>query len=275
MYPILIEIFGRQISTFGLFMIFGAAAAWIMIKILDSKKDKDVPLVFLICICGGFVGAFLFRPITRIPEVIINWEQIRQIPFMVFIPRFFGEIVFYGGLIGGAAAMLIYCRYFKVPMLPIADLFAPALAVAHGIGRVGCFFGGCCYGMPVQSTHPFAMVFPPASIGAPAGVPLLATQLIEAACLFALAAILVFIYKKTAGTGLAVCLYGLLYSVLRFIIEFYRGDSVRGIYGPLSTSQYISIALFAISLVLLYVIINKHRKRLFANTQNDNIGRPD
>jgi len=257
MYAVLFEVFGRQIGTYGLFIIIGAAAAWGMIKILENKKDKDVPLVFLICICGGLIGAFLLRPITRIPEIIANWEQIRQIPLLIFISYFFGEIVFYGGLIGGAAAMILYCRIYKIPILPIVDLFAPALAVAHGFGRIGCFFGGCCYGIAVHSSHRFAVIFPPSSMGAPAGVPLLATQLIEAASLFMLAAILAIVYKKTAGTGLAACLYGILYSILRFILEFYRGDMIRGIYGPFSTSQYISMALFAVSITLFVLVIKK------------------
>jgi len=260
MYAVLFEAFGRQVGTYSLFMILGAVAAWVMIKILDNKKDKDIPLVFLICICGGLIGAFLIRPIMRIPEVIINWEYIRQMPFRAFVSRFFGDIVFYGGLIGGAISMLLYCKHYKIPVLPIADLFAPALAVAHGFGRIGCFFGGCCYGVQVTDSHPFAVVFPISSLGAPPGVPLLPTQLIEAASLFVIAAILVIVYKKAAGTGLAVCLYGLLYSILRFVLEFYRGDIARGIYGPFSTSQYISMILFVLSLLILALIIKKARK---------------
>jgi len=257
MHAVLFEVFGRQISTYGLLIIIGSAAAWIMVKILENKKDKDIPLVFLICICGGLIGAFLLRPITRIPEVIIHWEHIRQMPIRVFILYFFGEIVFYGGFIGGVAAMIIYCRVYKIPILPIADLFAPALAVAHGFGRIGCFFGGCCYGIAVHDSHRFAVIFPHESAGAPAGVPLLATQLIEAASLFVIAAILAIVYKKTAITGLAACLYGVLYSVLRFVLEFYRGDPVRGIYGPFSTSQYISVALFAVSVILLVLVVKR------------------
>jgi len=260
MHAVLFEVFGRQISTYGLFIIIGAAAAWGMVKMLDNKKDKDIPLVFLICICGGLIGAFLLRPITRIPEIIMNWEQIRQIPFRVFVIYFFGDIVFYGGFIGGVAAMIIYCRIYKIPTLPVADLFAPALAVAHGFGRIGCFFGGCCYGISIDGSHRFAVIFPPASTGAPAGVPLLATQLIEAACLFVIAAILAIAYKKTTVTGLTACLYGILYSVLRFVLEFYRGDPARGIYGWFSTSQYISIALFAVSVVLLVFVAKRKRQ---------------
>jgi phosphatidylglycerol:prolipoprotein diacylglycerol transferase len=182
-------------------------------------------------------------------------------PIRVALLTIFGDIVFYGGLIGGVAAMLIFCKCFKIKVLPIADLFAPALAVAHGFGRIGCFFGGCCYGIQVDPSHPFAVVFPPFEItiqaGVPTGVPVLATQLIETGSLFIIAAILTIIYKKTAGKGLAVCAYGILYSILRFTLEFFRGDYGRGIYGLFSTSQYISMGLFTVSVVIAVMVLKK------------------
>jgi len=262
MHPILFEVFGRPIASYGLLMILGTIAAWLLVRLLagsDWKKNEDISLVFLICISGGIIGAFVLRPLMKIPEVLVNWEHFKHMPIEVFLSYIFGELVFYGGLIGGVCAMLIFCKAFKIPILPIADIFAPALAVAHSFGRIGCFLGGCCYGIPVSASHPFAVVFPIASQGAPAGTPLLATQLIEAASLLILAVILAAVYKKNAGTGLSVYLYGALYSVIRFILEFYRGDTVRGLYGWFSTSQYISILIFITSAVLICFIIKKHR----------------
>jgi len=237
MHPVLFEFFGRQIGTYGLFMILGAVSAWILVRLLAGKENKDISLVFLICICGGFIGAYLLRPITRVPEIIINWERFSQISLRGLLSFLFGEIVFYGGLIGGVIAMLLFCKHFKIPVLPIADVFAPALALAHGFGRIGCFFGGCCFGTILE----------------------MPIQLVEAACLFVLATILVLIYMQTAGTGLAVCMYGILYSILRFSLEFFRSDTARGIYGALSTSQYISIALFAVSITLLCIVIRRKK----------------
>jgi len=273
MHPVLFEIFGRQIYTYGFFIVIGAVAAWLLLRLLAGKENKDVSPGFFMCVCGGLIGALALRPLMKIPEVILHWEQFRQMPVEVFFAYFFGEIVFYGGLIGGVTALLLFCRRFKIPVLPMSDLFAPALALAHGIGRIGCYMGGCCYGIPVSPTHPFAVVFSPSPaaapltaapivIAAPIGVPLLGIQLIEAACLILLAAILAITYKKTTRAGLTVCLYGLLYSVLRFVLEFYRGDMIRGVYGWFSTSQYISIALFAVSLALLIRqgIVHKKKK---------------
>jgi len=261
MYPILFEVFGRHVSTYGLLIVLGAVAAWFVIKALDKSKDKNISLVFLICICGGLIGAFLLRPITRIPEIIIHWEHFRQMPARVALSFIFGEIVFYGGLIGGVTAMLIFCKSYKIRILPIADLFAPALAVAHGFGRIGCFFGGCCYGIQVHPSHPVAVIFPAGAVSTPtsipSGIPLLATQLIEAVSLFLIATVLIIIYKKTAGTGLTVCIYGILYSILRFILEFYRGDGARGVYGVFSVSQYISMVLFVVCVGMVILILKR------------------
>jgi len=258
MYPILFEVFGRPIATYGTFMIIAAFAAWLLVRFLGGNKDRHIPMSFLMCICGGLVGLVMLRPITRIPEIIINWDSFKQIPFEMMISFLFGEMVFYGGLIGGVIALLIYCRGYKVPVLPMADLFAPGMALAHGFGRVGCFFAGCCYGVHTDASHPFAVVFPETGLGiVPHGEPLLAVQLIEAACLFVLAAVLSIVYKKTGGKGFTICLYGIIYSILRFILEFFRGDPIRGIYGPFSTSQYISIAIFITCTILMYLAIQR------------------
>lgn len=281
MHPILLDVFGRQIGTYGLLIVIGVAAAWFLVKLLtkatskENKKSEDVSLVFLICICGGLIGAFLFRPITRIPEIIINWESYSQLPFNAMIFFIFRDIVFYGGLIGGVIAMIIFCRGFKIPILPMADLFAPALALAHGFGRVGCFFAGCCYGIPVCRSHIFAVTYPYDSLVAPAGATLLATQLIEAAGLFILAIILSMVYIRLYKhgspkyIGIIVCLYGGIYSIFRFVLEFYRGDIARGIYGALSTSQYISIVLFIISIALICVILRGKSNKLHTNNDSE------
>ena len=124
------------------------------------------------------------------------------------------------------------------------DLAAPSLALAHAVGRIGCFFGGCCYGIEVSHNHPFAIVYPPASLGAPSGIPLLAIPLIEAVFLLLLSLILIFIYLKSRKNGLCASLYLLIYPAGRFMLEFYRGDIIRGSYGLFTTSQIISAAVF-------------------------------
>ena len=262
MHPFLLEIFGRRIPSYGVCMLIGAFAAWFLARRLAGKNNNDISQAFLICIAGGLAGLVSLRPIIRIPEVIINWERFRLMPVESFLSYVFGELVFYGGLIGGALALVLFCTKFRIQILPVADVLAPALALAHGIGRIGCFLGGCCFGVPVSSTHPFAVVFPPQSLSAPSGVPLLAVQLIESACLIALCGLLIIVYRKTSRAGMSLILYCLIYSVARFVLEFYRGDIGRGIYGPFSTSQYISFVLFAAGIVLLFLTTRKKTRAM-------------
>lgn len=260
MHPILFTVFGRTITSYGVSIVLAAAVAWLLVWLLAHKKIEDISLIFLISIAGGAIGVFMLRPIMQIPEIIMNWQYFRQMGVIGFFGYVFGDLVFYGGLIGGIIAMILYCRSFKIQILPVSDVFAPALALAHGIGRIGCFLGSCCYGIAVDASHPFRVVFPDHSLSAPPGVPLLATQLIEASSLFVISAILIIIYKKGCFLGLTTSLYGLLYSVTRFVLEFYRGDIGRGIYGMFSTSQYISMVLFAASVALLILSIRRSLK---------------
>ena len=260
MHPYLFEILGRKVASYGVLMVVGAVAAWFYVRGLSSKANKDIPLVFLVAICGGLIGAFLLRPIMKLPVALLHWEQYGQMTVDGFLSYLFGEIVFYGGLVGGAVGVLLYCGAYKLPIPSVTDVFAPALALGHGIGRIGCFFAGCCYGVAVDASHPFAVVYPPSSLLAPPGIPLLATPLIESACLFALAAILGLAYTKVKLIGLSTALYFVLYAPMRFMLEFFRGDGIRGIYGSFSTSQYISMLLFAVGAVLLCLMLSKQRR---------------
>jgi phosphatidylglycerol:prolipoprotein diacylglycerol transferase len=121
------------------------------------------------------------------------------------------------------------------------------------IGRFGCLFAGCCYGKPtdlpwgITFTDPFAA----ANVGTPLGVPLHPTQLYEAGAEFLILIILLATERKGRPfPGRTFWLYLLLYAVSRFVIEFYRGDP-RGAVGILSTSQFISVILAPLAVIML------------------------
>jgi phosphatidylglycerol:prolipoprotein diacylglycerol transferase len=131
----------------------------------------------------------------------------------------------------------------------VADAFAPAIALGHAIGRIGCFSAGCCWGKP---THlPWAVTFrsPVAYqlVGVPLGVPLHPTQLYESAAEFAIFGILYWRFARPHGRGDIISLYLVLYSVARFLVEFVRNQEQGSLWGtPLDASQWISLALFAV-----------------------------
>ena len=251
----LIHVLGMAIPVYGLLLVASFFFAWLTLMVLSTKKCQiqrnDVSLVFLIAMCGGVVGAYSLRPVIRSIYVLLSWAYYAEMSLIELVNFVTGELVFYGGFIGGLIAVVLFCKRYKIKMIPVFDLGAPALAIAHAIGRLGCFFGGCCYGKETHENHPLAIVYPQASLSAPSGVPLLAVPLIEAAFLMCLSVVLSVVYLKSNKIGLAATIYLLAYPIARFILEFFRGDVVRGGYRLLSTSQFISIGVFFFGLALL------------------------
>ena len=156
---------------------------------------------------------------------------------------FKGGFVFYGGLIGGIIGVFLYAKQFKISFQSLILILIPVVPLIHAIGRIGCLLAGCCYGMEY---HGFgAITFEHSSL-APNGVPLFPMQIVESINNVIIFLILLVTYKKFLGTYKTVGLYLILYSIVRFILEFFRGDLIRGIYFSLSTSQWISIILFIV-----------------------------
>jgi len=154
--------------------------------------------------------------------------------------------VFYGGLIAALAIAWWYMRKTRLPLWKTADVFAPGIALGHGIGRLGCFSAGCCWG--VECHLPWAVTFhnPVANelVGVPLGRPLHPTQLYEALAEFAIFGLLYRQTGKAHRPGAIISLYLVLYSAARFVVEFFRSHEQGNLMGgPLDTSQWISVVL--------------------------------
>jgi phosphatidylglycerol:prolipoprotein diacylglycerol transferase len=156
--------------------------------------------------------------------------------------------VLYGGIIGGILAAIMYCKSKRVNFFQYFDLTVPSVALAQGFGRIGCFLAGCCYGRETDSA--IGIVFHNSSI-APNGIKLIPTQLLSSAGDFLIVIVLLLYARKDRKTGKVGALYLILYSVGRFIIEFFRND-YRGSIGILSTSQLISLIILAIGTVMFF-----------------------
>ena len=259
------SVFGFHIPAFGSMIALAGVVSFCILALYARRRGfpaDDTLNYFLMCLLGGLGGAVLLHVILALPGLIANWgEQIAPLPLKEAIGAVFarlGGMIFYGGFIGAAAAVLLYSKLAKVPLLQYLDVMAPVAPIAHATGRVGCLLGGCCYGMEVSHKHPFAIVYPPASLSAPSGVPLLAVPLIESFCNLLISGILFFfawrtgVSKKDRVPGRVVALYAMLYATARFILEFFRGDEIRGVYGGVSTSQFISIAVLIGGAVLFF-----------------------
>ena len=248
MYPRLLELGPVTVYTYGVLLaaayLLGLRLAMARAKQrgLDATRVLDLGIYIII---SALVGAKLLLLIT-------DFQAFRRDPReLLTLARSGG--VFYGGLILAVVIALWYIRRVGLPLWTTCDVFAPGIALGHVIGRFGCLFAGCCYGKPttkpwgITFTDPYAASY----VGTPLGVPLHPTQLYEAGAeLLILIVLLVTERKGRPFAGRTFWLYMLLYSITRFIIEFYRGDE-RGTVGIFSTSQFISIVLAPLAIGML------------------------
>ena len=241
MYP---EVFHLSfLHTYGVLVALAFLTALWLAGLLARRAGlnaEDVTNLGLYCALAGYGGAKLMMFLVDIPYY-------SQHPGEIFsLGTLQAGGVFYGGLIGALAVAAWYMRKTRLPVLKTADVFAPAVALGHGIGRLGCFSAGCCWG--VECHLPWAVTFtsPVASqLGVPLNVPLHPTQLYEAFAEFAIFAVLSWRIQKPHAPGAVISLYLMLYSTARFIVEFFRYHEQGNLLGgPLDTSQWISLALF-------------------------------
>ena len=255
MFPVLFNLHLGPAGTFtvGTYGLFYALAFLIGLRVavaygrregIETARIVDLGIVALL---AGFIGAKLTLYLLS-PEIYLAhpMEMLRSL-------RSAG--VFYGGFALAAVAALVYVRRHALPLGKVADVMAPATAVGQGIGRIGCFMAGCCYGRACDL--PWAVTFSDPEAyrltGVTLGVPLHPTQLYHAAADFLIAGVTAVLMRRPRRPGSVFWVYVLMYAVLRFTVEFYRGDVARGVFfgGALSTSQLIAIPAAAAAAVVL------------------------
>lgn len=217
---------------YGLMIAVGVLAAYLVGEYRARRAGLDPDHIFyyvIWCVLGGFLGSKLLFFLTDIKNIIANPRVMLNLQD--------GWVV-YGGIIGGILAAAVYSRIKKLKFPAYFDLLIPSVALAQGFGRVGCFLAGCCYGR--ETDGPIGIMFHDSAY-APNGVNLIPTQLISSGLNFIHFLVLIWFAKRKKADGQVGALYLILYSVGRFILEYYRGDLIRGSVGVLSTSQFISI----------------------------------
>lgn len=245
MLPFL-KIFGVEIPMYGLCMSAAIGIALLLSCLRARKRGLDwdgiisIALVAIIC---GIVGAkLLYILVTYSPSEIIAKLKAEGFSFIAN-----SGLVFYGALICGVAGAFLGAAIFKKRLVRYCDSIVPTLPLAHAIGRLGCFFSGCCYGKVTESW--IGMCFPNSVSGLSPEVRVIPTQLIESGANVLVFLFLLWFTRKHRKGYTTLFVYLMIYAVERFLIEFLRGDEIRGIFGGLSTSQWISIALFAVGAV--------------------------
>jgi phosphatidylglycerol:prolipoprotein diacylglycerol transferase len=223
------------IGSYGAVLVLAlGAGAWLALSRGKRAGLEEGALISSIAVAvgGGFVGAFAL-------SVGVRFVQLGSLGDALAQPG----IVFFGALLGGALALAAAARGFGLPVFVTLDAMLPALPVAHAIGRIGCFFGGCCYG--AASELPWAVIYPGESITRHPW------PVYEAICLCVLAALF---WKPSSKymPGQSAMVYVFAYACTRLLLEPLRGDAIRGLFGAfgLSTSQIIATCVIAASAFL-------------------------
>lgn len=223
----------------------------------DKWQIRPVDMIEVLGVgaIGVVVGSHLLYALVEFPR----WHE-------QSIWTTLGGSVFYGGLLGGTGLGALYIRWRKYPMQNMAELSACAIPLFHGFARLGCFFGGCCYG--IESHFGFVMTQSLAPLAN--GVSRFPVQLLEAGCDFLLfIGLWILLERRQKHLALVeentmqgiplLAIYFPVYALIRFLDEFLRGDLYRGIWGPFSTSQWISLVILLFSGLYCLDLCRKRR----------------
>jgi phosphatidylglycerol---prolipoprotein diacylglyceryl transferase len=254
MCPVLFQLGRFTVYAYGSILALGFIAGGILIVWKARREgislDRVIEL-FCLTIVSALVGA-------RGLDVLIHFPFYREDLFRVF-RLWEGGLTFYGGFLLSFGVGIVYMRRCRLPVWKIADLFGPSVALGLFFARIGCFMAGCCYG---KETHlPWGITFTDPQSLARLGVALHPTQLYEAAGGLFLFFFLTWMEKRKSYEGQIFWLFLLLYSLLRFLIEFFRDDPRGFLPGTfLSTSQAIGILLAILSLYMLNYLKRRVRR---------------
>ncbi|MCP5046318.1 MAG: prolipoprotein diacylglyceryl transferase [bacterium] len=257
MHPILVKLGPVTIHTYGFLLAIGVLLAILISIKLGKKEGLDTHVLsdfIFFTILIGLIGAKIFLFIT-------------ELDYYLKYPREIWSLLtsagtFYGGLIFGAVFVIWYVRKHKLSMFKVGDVMTPAVAIAHFFGRMGCFSAGCCWGREAPEGCIVGVTFTSTqtTTGVPLNQLLYGTQLIEAILNLLNFIILIILFKKKQFQGQVLAVYVFNYALIRFCVEFFRGDHDRGYvfgginhpFSSLSVPQLISLIGIAIGIAIYF-----------------------
>jgi phosphatidylglycerol---prolipoprotein diacylglyceryl transferase len=265
MYPVLINLWGYSLPSFGVMLALAIliGAFWISKRAKAIGQNPDVYIEGLMwMMISAIIGARLFY-IGFFPALF--WSD----PVGMLFAQ--GGLVWYGGVVGFCIAAAVYTRKNHIPIGTFADVVAPPAALGLALGRIGCFLAGCCYGAvcPVSWTEPFSAPLLASWAGALAvhfpashpthGLAVYPTQLYESLAMFLTTFALARLDKAKAVDGQTMCLFFAAYGVIRFFLEYLRGDRLVWLAGlGFSASQVLSmVAILAGAISWLWLLQRK------------------
>jgi len=205
-------------------------------------SDDQATLIVFIGVVAGLIGARIFYVVQ------FYGREFSGRPWWDMLKIYEGGLVFFGGFLLALASLVVYCRWRRLSFLAVADAAAPALALAHGIGRIGCFLNGCCWSSK-SCALPWGVVYPaesPAGLDT-AGIAVHPVQLYETVFNFLLFPLLFFLARK-GRKGVAAGAYLIAYGIWRFLVEFWRNEPS---YGWFTAAQWIGLGLIPCGVAFL------------------------
>ncbi|HMJ90025.1 MAG TPA: prolipoprotein diacylglyceryl transferase [Candidatus Acidoferrum sp.] len=249
MHPIAFYLGNWPVHWYGVLVAIGfLAGLWTASRrgLLHGLRPEQVGDAGPWIIIGAIIGARTLYVVTYWKEKFAGgpWKEI----FMVQ----HGGLVFYGGFIGAALAILLYCRFRKVHLWKLTDALAPSVALGYVFGRLGCLMNGCCFGRSCSA--PWAIKFPPHH--ETAGALVHPTQIYDSLLSLATYLFLAWLYRRKKFDGQIFALYLVCYAFTRSFVEYFRGD-----YGPahihagfFTPAQLISVGILLVGLVLAFTL---------------------
>jgi len=248
--------FDFYIYTYGPIMALAFLAGFGLVVRLVRRSGEDLEFysdLYLWLIVMGVAGAKLLFVFTELRDFIEH-------PFNLLNCRK-GGLVWYGGVIANVIFVYFFCRRKGKSFAAVTDLLVAPLALGLAIGRIGCLMGGCCYGR--ACTLPWAITYPsnPMTLSIPPGLPVHPSPLYESLGALGISLLCYLAFTRAGRRGLPTLTYFTLYPLLRFFLEYYRGDLERKFVVPdvLSTSQFISILVFVPAAALLVWTLRRPR----------------
>lgn len=244
MLPEICRIGAFTVYSYGLMLVLAFFTCAYLASLQAKKEGVNPEAIFNLCFfvfISGIIGARMFYVFNNFGFYLRNPLEIIMLQH--------GGMAWFGGLIFGSCAAILFIKRNKLGLLKILDLLAPFIALAQAIGRIGCLLNGCCFGRASEFGIYFK-VFDQV---------LIPTQLYSSLFLLLIFFILRFIQERKRAPGIILCAYFFLYSVKRFFIEYFRNDSPRIFYG-LTLFQALSLALLSVSLLLFIKILRDKKK---------------
>lgn len=269
MHPILFKIGPFTLPTYGVLLAASLVVALYTAVRLGRREGLDTGRLVDFStwlIVSALLGA-------KVLLILTQWSFYKEHPGQIFsLGILEAGGVFYGGFVAATVFAIWYIRNYKLPFWKVFDVYAPAIAIGQSVGRLGCLSAGCGFGVPSHAfwAITFTSKFSHDTTGVPLGVPLFPWQIVASITMLCIFGILLWRFKHKSRDGEIFLLYVVLYAIARFLLEFLRGDRVRGFVfnGLFSTSQFIAFIALVVAAVVAYRWYGPRQKDDVAGAEN-------